>query len=674
MSTNNNEIDLRRFNKTVKRHRRIYILSIAIIMSAAAIYCTHLSPMYRLHSTMLIEESVNDVNPGSGTGMNSLMRVFSIGSFGASSAENEKLMLSSYDIKLKTVRHLDLSKSYIKYDGLKKSILSAAQTPVILQTPSELADTLTSPIIFNIILNNEHADIKISHGTFIKKTLLDVENVKLPYEVSTCYGKFKLYAHNNLPLEKKSHIKITVSPNEAVALDLDKMVEIEQAGKLTDGLGLSLIYPNKETGIDILNTIMAEYNNKRLKRKWDNADLEIKFYDDRIQYLSKELNTTEKNIESLKKNNDLVSVENEAALLVENEFTSQQELNRLLTLRSYYESILDALKQGVDNDAALPVVSGFDLEKGAGLLITEYNDLILKRRELTRSAKGENKILKMLDSRISSLREDIITNMNEQMRASDLIISFNKKASGTVTGRIKELPTHERTYVSLLRDQKLKNELYTFLLERRENAVLNRNSTATLGFVFQDAYCEETSNKHIYMILCIALVISLLLPTFYILHVLHKDRIYDVLDFNFDNIEDHAIQMDASYKNITRLRSLIMVNNVQKTVLIYGYESEKLMTALGNSFDTMHLKTKKATTSSVEELFNQELNNENDDDYLLITAPATNDIELLNTLMTKHNAQIVLSIKSGLQKRSYIKDIANRLKGPITFVICNSNV
>lgn len=121
MSTNNNEIDLRRFNKTVKRHRRIYILSIAIIMSAAAIYCTHLSPMYRLHSTMLIEESVNDVNPGSGTGMNSLMRVFSIGSFGASSAENEKLMLSSYDIKLKTVRHLDLSKSYIKYDGLKKA-------------------------------------------------------------------------------------------------------------------------------------------------------------------------------------------------------------------------------------------------------------------------------------------------------------------------------------------------------------------------------------------------------------------------------------------------------------------------------------------------------------------------------------------------------------------------
>ena len=130
-------------------------------------------------------------------------------------------------------------------------------------------------------------------------------------------------------------------------------------------------------------------------------------------------------------------------------------------------------------------------------MIERYNENILKRRELTRSAKGENRALKSLDSQLTSLREDIKAAMTEQIKASDLIISSHKKTSGAVAGRIKQLPSHEREYITLLRDQKLKNELYTFLLERRENAVLNRYSSATLGFVFQEAYCEGSDSHKI---------------------------------------------------------------------------------------------------------------------------------------------------------------------------------
>ncbi len=673
----NNELDLRRFFSTVKDNRPVYIASFIIIMAMAAVYCAVRMPQYNIHSAMLIEEPANDI-PQASTGMTSLMRVFSIGSFGTSSVENEKLLLSSYDLKLRVVKLLGMNCTYTYRSGLKRIMLAPDEAPVSVSAPQELFDTLSYNFNLKVELHDGKADLSLSKGRFFKTNIADAKNVALPYTLETPEGTFHIAANGKTGFKGKK-LNVAMSGYENCALDLDETVDIELAGRVSDALGLELVYPNKRLGINILNCIMAEYNNKRLRRKWDNADLEIKFYDERIASLFNELATAEKEIERFKRSHDLIAIEDEASLLVENEFASRQEIAELATARNYYESVFDLLDNGSADNTPLPVVSGLSIENSAGSMIERYNENILKRRELTRSAKGENRALKSLDSQLTSLREDIKAAMTEQIKASDLIISSHKKTSGAVAGRIKQLPSHEREYITLLRDQKLKNELYTFLLERRENAVLNRYSSATLGFVFQEAYCEG-SDSHKIIIYSAAILLALLLPTIRVFYIMSRGRIKRPCDLNFYNLEESTVSLSKQPAKIDNLRSLLR-KSPSRNIILYlnldgGDITDILLQSLRNigrhaesfSLDNSPQQTDELYTDTFEEKLKRLME---DGSYAIVELPRHINLVSLLDFSLADSSQLLLSMECGMQSRSYVRHLLSPVieRMPVTIAL-----
>ena len=424
---------------------------------------------------------------------------------------------------------------------------------------------------------------------------------------------------------------------------------------------------------------MAEYNNKRLRRKWDNADLEIKFYDERIASLFNELATAEKEIERFKRSHDLIAIEDEASLLVENEFASRQEIAELATARNYYESVFDLLDNGSADNTPLPVVSGLSIENSAGSMIERYNENILKRRELTRSAKGENRALKSLDSQLTSLREDIKAAMTEQIKASDLIISSHKKTSGAVAGRIKQLPSHEREYITLLRDQKLKNELYTFLLERRENAVLNRYSSATLGFVFQDAYCDGSDAPQM-LISSAAILLALLVPTIRGFYILSRGRIKRPCDLNFYNLEESTVSLSKQPAKIDNLRSLLR-KSPSRNIILYlnldgGDITDILLQSLRNigrhaesfSLDNSPQQTDELYTDTFEEKLKRLME---DGSYAIVELPRHINLVSLLDFSLADSSQLLLSMECGMQSRSYVRHLLSPVieRMPVTIAL-----
>jgi len=625
-------------------------------MAVAAVYCATRMPQYNIHSAMLIEEPANDV-PQASTGMTSLMRVFSIGSFGASSVENEKLLLSSYDIKLKVVKLLGLNRSYTYRKGLKKLMLAPDEAPVSVSAPQELFDTLSYNFNLKVKLHDGKADLSLSKGRFFKTNIAEVKEVSLPYTLETPEGAFRIASTGKTGFNGKT-IDVAISGYENCALDLDETVDIELAGRVSDALGLKLVYPNKSLGINILNSIMAEYNDKRLRRKWDNADLEIKFYDERISSLFNELTTAEKEIEHFKQSHDLIAVEDEASLLVENEFSSRQEIAELTTARNYYKSVLDLLDSGSADNTPLPVVSGLSIENGAGTMIERYNENILKRRELTRSAKGENRALKSLDTQLTSLREDIKAAMAEQIKASDLVITSHKNTNGAVAGRIKQLPAHEREYITLLRDRKLKNELYTFLLERRENAVLNRYSSATLGFVFQDAYCEGT-DTHKIIIYGAAILLALLLPTVWVLYIMCRGHIKRPCDLNFYNLEENTVSITQPSK-IDNLRSLLRKNSSRNIILYLDLDGGDMTELLLQSLRNIGRHAEIYPLDNFNELYTDTFEKNikqltENDSYAIIKLPSRINLVSLLDFSLADNSQLLISMAGSRHSRSYMR-------------------
>ena len=140
---------------------------------------------------------------------------------------------------------------------------------------------------------------------------------------------------------------------------------------------------------------------------------------------------------------------------------------------------------------------------GAASVIGNYNALILKRLEVSKSAKADNIVLKSLTDQIDALRETAIENVNRTLDNLQIKYSTINKENSKYKGRLNTLPKYEQEYIDLMRDKELKNALYMFLLEKRENAMLKLNNTQELGFVFEPAYSAIKPNimSKIYIVL-----------------------------------------------------------------------------------------------------------------------------------------------------------------------------
>ena len=116
-------------------------------------------------------------------------------------------------------------------------------------------------------------------------------------------------------------------------------------------------------------------------------------------------------------------------------------------------------------------------------MIAKYNELLLARKNLERSATGENPQLVALNDQIDELRTSILKNVDGMLAESRMQLEAMSGLMGTAQSRLNKMPAYEREYINLMRDRTMKNELYMFLLQKRENAALQVSSTSTLGFV-----------------------------------------------------------------------------------------------------------------------------------------------------------------------------------------------
>lgn len=542
----NNEVDLRRFFREVRRRRRLYLASFVVISALAALFAFTRMPRYTISSMVMIEDS-DDRSGSLSSALNPLARVFSVGGFGSASVEDEVFIITSTDLKIKMIKALGLNRTYTTRDGLRKHLLTRANTPVIVDMPEEFFDTISAGISLNVdILPGSKVNVTVKKGGLLGKTLAHGYDLTLPTEVSTIYGNIKLLPGDSIAAYSGKSVKVSLSNNTAVVEALDRVMDIDVANKLSDVIELNLTYPDRQLGKEILNEMMSAYNARRLDRKRENAEVEVKFYDERIASLFADLTASEKKMEEFKRGNDIVDISGEARLLATADMSSRQELIKQQAEIDYYKQILRTLNSDADKDNLIPVIEDLSAGVMADPMVKSYNEAILERRSLRRSAKEGNTVLTALNERIDQLRKGIISNVNELLSAADLRLKSTRTIKGSAESRIKQLPGHEREYTTLLRDNTIKNELFVFLMEKRESAELKLRSTNNLGFIFEPAYASvKPDMTRPLLIFAGGVLLSLLIPTFISLLALRRNKIESTIDLNFDSLESQAVDAAA---------------------------------------------------------------------------------------------------------------------------------
>ena len=444
----------------------------------AGIYAFLKTPQVTVKATVLIAE---DSKPSA----LSLMSKMSLGNLfgGSGSVDNEQYVMGGHNVFEQVVKKLGLNVNYIVKDGLRKKF-QYPTAPVMLQCDSNVTDTLSSSLIFKVKVNKEGLlSVKVLNDK--KKTVGELKNKQMPALLSTPYGDFGFIKTDKYEKGKSLNETITLSSYSGAAEAYASLVKISLPSKRADVITLSINHVNAGLGKLILAYIIDTYNEIGSREKSENGFKTLRFIDERIAQVETELMESELSLEAYKSKNKIADVGADLGYAFQSHGVLQKTLVELETKLQSLELIKQYLNSG-DESILIPEISLNDEDPIRA--ISDYNQLVMRRRELARSAKSGNVALEQLEHNISSLRSAILQNINQAIRTTQGAINEIKTKDREPLGKIGEVPEHEKNLRDLARQQTIKEQLYVYLLEQREQIAMTSLNSLPRGQVIENPY------------------------------------------------------------------------------------------------------------------------------------------------------------------------------------------
>ena len=505
-------IDFQLIYRTVILNWYWFILSVIICVGLAAIYLRYTTPTYQTVAKLLIKDQ--DDNKKSGIKYSSNLGTMS----NSEGIDNEIEILGSRSVAQDAVRDLKLYVNYITKGRLKTITLYRDQ-PLSVDVDSKHLENLNRPIELSI---KRDSNTFILTGTYYVPTnerdaegpfTLNTKFYSLPHSIATRAGIITISSNQGKILRKGEELEVVLqSPRDACGQYVNNI----QISKSTQGTSIAYLkmideIPNRS--IDYLKQLIVAYNRQANEDKNTIALSTERFISSRLGKISQELGASEGKLQKYKQRNGVVEQQMNAASSFTNQTTSEQKLTDMETQIQLFNSVASEVKNSSrDFTQVIPSDVGLS-DATASSLINKYNELVLERNRLLRSASVNSPVVEPLTDQIRTLnkniRRAIETARNNLEIQRDAVVSQFQKYNTQVA----EAPVQERMIQSIDREKDVMSNLFSMLLQKREENSMSLAATVDKGKLIDDPQFAGIVSPNTNMIYLVAFFIGLLLPS-----------------------------------------------------------------------------------------------------------------------------------------------------------------
>ena len=488
-----------------------FVFSVIVCIACAWGYLRLTTPVYNTSATVLIK----DDKKGSGASMSSELERMGLDGFVSSSnnVDNEIEVLRSKSLAREVVNHLGLFVTYKDEDEFPSRELYRTSPVVVSLTPQE-ADKLPHPMEVSMTLQPTGAmDVQITIGE--KEYRKQFE--KLPAVFPTDEGTIAFFANNDTlssfrpeNVTKERHITAFINRPFSVAKGYANSLSITPTSKMTSVVVISLKNSNTRRGKDFINKLLEMYNVNANNDKNEVAQKTAEFINERIGIISKELGSTEQDLENFKRSVGITDLSSEAQIALtgnaeyeKKRVENQTQINLVMDLQRYM--------QGNEYEV-LPSNIGLQDAASAGA-IDRYNEMLVERKRLLRTSTENNPTIINLDTSIRAMRSNVQATLDATLKGLQITKEDLAREANRYSRRINDAPTQERQFVSIARQQEIKAGLYLMLLQKREENAITLAATANNAKIIDEALADDNpvSPKRM-MIYLAALVLGVGFP------------------------------------------------------------------------------------------------------------------------------------------------------------------
>lgn len=497
-------IELRKKLNRMLRRWPWFIASILLFLAVSFLYLFYADPSYKAKASLMIK----DEKKGADILSNPALKGVGIWE-SAKLVENEIEILRSYDLMEYVVDTLQLFVSLTNIGNIKNYPVYGNDVPFHIEIINpgdiyrerewDIIDTI-SGLLFR---GEEDKEWKIlNYGQVYSSGEIKfrcMPNVTTPFKVGD----------KILNLTKKYKVEID-TPEEAI-LRYNKILEVEAASKLATVITLAIKDNNKKRATKILENLIDLYNYKATENRNRVTDITIDFLSERLNAVVGSLKGVEGTVEKLKSRNMVTDLSADAKQYLAN----SQQVDAQKVENQTQLNIINALERNLqlsqDNPQLVPTTFGIQ-DPSLGLLIEKHNELVLQKERIQEKSGPKNPLLIDQQNQISELRSRLLNNVRNLKQAYTISLEDISQKDAQLNSRIRNVPQLEKKLLEITRNQNVQEQLYSFLLLKREEAAVTRASDIQDSHTIIQPRSVKAGSFKIYMVLMLGIVMGFLIP------------------------------------------------------------------------------------------------------------------------------------------------------------------